>query len=402
MKSFLRVLLKCFLVLFPIWICILYIILNFLGIISPSLVGGYWNNKFIKEKQDKYYSVVILGDSTANTSYIPELLSDSTINLALSGSSVVENYYTLETYLANNEAPKDVFISFSDYHIGQDNFKWSNCNLLHRFSLKQNVEIFQNILKYGTESIEETIEEDSYWPNVFLYKTYMPSKYMYSIIKSFNSNRRQENEKAFEEADLRLGRHCNISNNIYKPESEVGCQNFSVSSLQDRYYKKLITLCQENNIRLHIVKMPLPGNYFIFDSYREEINAYYTNLLNGTIGVDFLWPVEEFESYYFADENHLNNHGSQFYSNTIKALYPHVFDDEISEYRATAIKRDVQEENDINFLKGWFAGLDYSIRTEMMDGKTYVFTVNNYTGEIISTKVMFLNQDGVYEMTEVE
>ena len=71
-----------------------------------------WNREITNTKQDKKYDVLILGDSVANAAYIPEVLSDHVINLALGGTTPVENYYTMQDWLKYNPAPKVCYISF--------------------------------------------------------------------------------------------------------------------------------------------------------------------------------------------------------------------------------------------------------------------------------------------------
>ena len=401
MRKYFKLLGKCILVLAPVWICAIYSFAELPRFISPDSVGIYWNTKITKNKQERKYNVVILGDSTANSSYIPELLSDSTINLALAGTSVVENYYTLENYLENNEAPKDVFISIADYHLAQDNFTWPECNMLHKLSLRQNLEIYLNIKKYCVEPIDEVIRMDSYWPDALLYKTYMPSKYIYSLIQGFDSNRGTENEKSLDAISKRLGRYANISNDIFESDGEVGFQEYKVNAFQDEYYRKLIRLCADNNIKLHILKLPAPQNVYYFDSYVEEINDYYSNLISGYSNVDFLWPTQLYETFYFADGTHLNNHGAKMFSKVVNDLYPKAFgDDDYPIYRIEAIDEDIKSEAYYDHLEDWIEGLDYEVQMVESEGQTYINIKNNYTGELVSKKRLFLNDSGVYEMEE--
>ena len=44
-------------------------------------------------------------------------------------------------------SPEDVFISMADYHLAQDNFTWPESNMIHKLSLKQNLEIYVKTLQ---------------------------------------------------------------------------------------------------------------------------------------------------------------------------------------------------------------------------------------------------------------
>jgi hypothetical protein len=100
------------------------------------------------------------------------------INLAFAGTSVVENYYTLENYLENNEAPKDVFISIADYDLAQDNFTWPECNMLHKLSLRQNLEIYLNIKSIVWSLLMKLLE----WIHTGLMPyTYLRMLYLFQI-----------------------------------------------------------------------------------------------------------------------------------------------------------------------------------------------------------------------------
>lgn len=402
MKNYIKLFTKSVLVLTPLWAFILYAKFFMLDYVNAATVSILWNNEFTHTKQDKYYSVVILGDSTANGAYIPEVLSDSTINLALSGTGMVENYYTLANYLQYNDAPEDIFISFSDYHLEQDSFTWSELNRTHKLSLSQNLEIYQNINNYSSDKLIDVTGESDYWSNFLLYKTYMPSKYAYPILQGIYDPQRKDNLKVVENLNLRQGRYYSITNDIYSPDNVSGDEDFIVSPLQDRYSQMLLELCKENNIRLHFVKLPVPANFVYFDSYRTQITDYYYNLTNQYSGAEFVCPCERYESYLFADGSHLNNHGALTFSTELKTLYPNIFSDNIlSENRLEALNLDIQNENDLYYLNLWARCPDYLSFWYLRNNNVYV-VVKTKTGEIISHKSVFLNADGIYELHEID
>lgn len=402
MKSFIKLFIKGLLVLMPLWAFIIYAKYYMLDYVNLDTMRIIWNNEFTRTKQDKYYSVVIIGDSTANGAYIPEVLSDSTINLSLSGTGIIENYYTLENYLEHNEAPSDVFVSMCDYHLAQDYFTWSECNRTHKLSISQNAEIYENIKTYSVDQLVDITGEEDYWSNVFLYNTYMPSKYAYPIMQSFCDDRRQTNPVEYSNLGIRAGRYYCITNDVYMPEDVSSDDDFVVSPLQDRYIKMLLELCANKGINLHFVKLPVPANFVYFDSYKTSITQYYEDILKDYSNAEFIWPCERYETYYFADGSHFNNHGSLLFSTSLKALYPEVFsDDSLSDTRMEALRLDIIGENNPDFLPLWTGDLGFEIVDYEKNGQPYIDIKNN-NGDIISTKSMFINDDGVYEINEIK
>ena len=182
MKNVGKLLLKCIVALVPLWVICIFIAKSPLSYLSADSVGAYWNREFTKTKQDKYYDVVILGDSMAATSFMPELLSDSTANLALSGSSPIEGYYTLKDYLANNDAPTDVFVSYMDYHLAHNDFTFITCNQVHKFGIGEYSEIYKTIKDTGVSEFEN-VPMDEYWDKAIASSFYLPSEYIASIIR---------------------------------------------------------------------------------------------------------------------------------------------------------------------------------------------------------------------------
>ena len=140
-----KLIFKCGLVTAPLWGFPIFCANNILAYAGSDYVGAIWINDFTQTEQTKYYSTLIIGDSTANSAYLPEVLSDDTVNLALAGSSPVDGYYTLENYLKNNKAPKDIFVSYMDYHLDDDAFTWDVSNFIHKYTYEQNEEIYKAI-----------------------------------------------------------------------------------------------------------------------------------------------------------------------------------------------------------------------------------------------------------------
>lgn len=361
MKKVCKLLLKCIIALIPLWVIAFYIAINPLSYLSQDSVGAYWNKSFTESNHDKNFDVVILGDSMAATSFMPELLSDSTINLSLSGSSPIEGYYTFKDYLANNEVPTDVFVSYMDYHLAHDDFTLSTCNQVHKFSVMDYVEIYKNIKQTGANQFE-SVQIKDYWSDAVASTFYMPSEYIASIINSLKEGGRYEKNKlSYDEITTNFGRSCLMTNDI-SDSSGIRYDDFSVSSLQSCYYKKLIDLCEENQIKLHIIKLPLDRNTVFSDEYIAKVNGFYFTALANTQYAEFRWYPADYAVEWFWDDYHMNQHGSYRFSMQLKEDYPDIWGD----YSATseqmlAINNDIQIENEMAELFKWIDQKDYSV-----------------------------------------
>ncbi len=361
MKKGLQLLTKILIALIPLWAICIYTALFPLSYLSGDSVGAYWNRKFTNSKQEKQYDVVILGDSMGATSYMPELLSDSTINLSLSGSSVVEGYYTLEDFLENNNAPTDVFVSYMDYHLAKNDFTLDTCNQVHKFSFKQYAEIYKTMHDVGADTFEE-MSVDDYWEKALVSKLYMPSEYIASIFNSIKEGGRSKaNQATYDNITIHGGRYCKMINDITESDG-IAYSEFSVSPLQSAYYVKLVELCKSKDIKLHFVKLPLSNYTYFSDEYIAQVNGYYNILTSSYTNSEFLWYPADYVKEWFWDDYHMNQHGSYRFSMQLKEQFPDLFGD----YSATAdqmlaINNDLDIENEPSELFKWIDNKDYIV-----------------------------------------
>lgn len=312
-------------------------ILLFLPFITVSLFSKYcmmffsdnevpfyiWNRDFCSRDHDGYYDVLILGDSVANTAYDPTVLSETTANISLGGTTPVESYYIMKSWLENNKAPSDVFISFMDLHLEKSDCFWVRTMHSHRFSPKENAEILQNARNYK----EDTVFTDHALMDYISYELYLPNKYITSISNAGINQRYSDNMDAYESVVNSRGRYL-ISDSVYTPADGIEYSEFTVSDLFDYYYRQLINMCISNNIRVHLVKLPLPSNSSFTDTYRDQLNSYYTDFINDYPETDFKWYDNDHDPSLFCDDCHMNTAGALYFDLELKEDYKEVFGSE--------------------------------------------------------------------------
>ncbi len=340
---------KCLLVILPVICLIGYTSMSPLSYYDGEAPAYVWNREYCNTHHDKEVKTIILGDSVANASYMPEVLSDDTINLSLGGSSPMETYYTMVDWLKNNKPPKDVFISFVDGHFRSASTYWGRTMYSHRYSLEYSWDIFKAAIDYEDPSIVK----GNYYFDFLSYELYLPNKYMVSLANAGVNGRREKNEKTMNAQGIHGGRY--IAKGIHEENSkgEIKHKEFKPKPLYDTYYRKLIRLCLDNNIRVHLIKLPLPDKNYFTENYIEEFWGYYRELKQEFPEITVEWSEKNYEKYYFADKSHVNNHGALRFSMWLKSRYPELFDDELSDNQVKAINDNISTENYFQELCKW-------------------------------------------------
>lgn len=330
---------------------------NFMAFADEESPYYVWNKEFTRTTQEKKYDVVILGDSVANASYAPELLSDTTVNLALGGMTPVENYYIFRDWLEHNEAPEHVFISFQDLHLYMSDCFWSRAMYMHRFDFKDNVEVLRKAAKYG----EETIAVDGWVSDLIEYELFLPSKYVTSMMKgSFNQRLLKNTER---KGMMELHRGWYMGRSIAEhTDTEVESQDeYVVDPVYDEYYRGILDMCEQHGISVHIIRLPLSEMTTFGSEYDDQLYAYYEDLCSGYSDVSFDWYAEPYEKEMFMDYVHMNMHGTFKFSTFLKKQWPQCFDDTYSPGQILAINDSLFEQNKVEEWFGWMAGKDYTM-----------------------------------------
>lgn len=375
MKQKIRFLIKCLLLVLPLILISLYA-KSYLFSYSDDEIPYYlWNKDITNTHQRKAYDVIILGDSVTNTAYIPEILSDNTLNLSLGGISPIESYYVLEDWLAHNPAPKSCYISFYDSHLHVADCFWKRIMFSHRFSMKQNGEILESAVKFGERSI---LSEQYIW-DFISYELYLPNIYLMPIINGNFNQQCVKNFMSWEKVNLHNGRYL-IRNAEYMAVKGITNQDFYVAPMIDYYYRKIIELCQKYNINVHLVKIPVSDDQKFTERYISEFEEYYDEIKTAYPKVTVDW-ISTYPQEYFTDGHHMNTHGAMLFSNQIKSLYSEDFiDQEMSPERIAAMNDSIKDEQDLEWILEW------------VKNRNYVVIICDKSGRFIS----FLNKDKNY------
>ena len=365
MKKILGLAMKGICVMLPMILIWAYTWMNPLGFMTDGTPFDLWNKEKTNTKQEKYYEAVFLGDSTANAAYVPEVLSDASINLSLGSITPMEAYYILQDWIEHNEAPKTCYISFLDYHMKDTGTFWIRTMYTHRFRMDQNLEMLKEILKYGEGT---SIETDHYVTDFIAYEFRLPNKYITSLMNAGFNQRYEENIKARALSALHGGRYIARGTQEYETSKTIKFKNFEVHPLFDRYYRRLIELCMEHDIQVRLVKLPLPENEKFTENYKEEFGKYYDRLKEDYPDITVDW-IPTYKQEYFADRNHVNSHGALQFSREMKARYPEDFTAELTPSQIEALNDSIADENQPEQIIQWASGKDYTLLFQDTSGK---------------------------------
>ena len=372
-----KLILKCTLVAAPIWGLSLYLATNQMHYWNQEMACLDWNKSITQNHQDKYYKTIVIGDSASNSAYMPEVISDDMLNLSVLGISTVEGYYILDEYLQNNEAPEDVFLSFSDTHFTYMSLFWDEIMAGHRFSISEDLDIIKNA---GYE-VTEDIGVVGAYADFAAYSLYWPSKYMTQLTNAIGEDRLTANEEAVQQAVLHDGRYAYIGNQEFVTAQAKEYAYFGVEDVYEGYFDKMIQLCQKKEINVHIVKVPVPDNAIMTNEYVQAVNDFYQSFVEKYDNVSYNWDILTCPCRYFADETHLNNDGAYAFSAYIKEIFPEVFtSDTYSSEQMLAIDDTIDMETGTLDLFNLVGTRDYTVlvQCDPAQAKSLESNITNY------------------------
>lgn len=205
------------------------------------------------------------------------------------------------------------------------------------------------------------IIQEHYLLDFISYELRLPDKYITSFMNASFNQRRNGNNDAKQLDELHGGRYIARGTKEYNSNDLITYKDFSVNLLFDTYYRKIIDLCQKNNVAVRIIKLPLPSNTVYADDYEDSFYSYYESLKNDYPDITVDW-FNNYEKEYFADSNHMNSHGALRFSTELKALYPDDFGNaELSSKQVQAINDSIKAENKIEEILKWICRKNYTV-----------------------------------------
>ena len=170
--------------------------------------------------------------------------------------------------------------------------------------------------------------------DVLLYDTCSPIYYSAAVIKGSLMSREQFNEGRYEEAVQNRGRTefgVGRSEEEELPPSEITkYQTFSCDPLIDRYFRKIIQLCEDNGIRFIYQASPVSDVTYrnLSGEMVEGYNAYMQQIGDAYPDAVVEAELAAYDDALFSDSNHMNREGAAIFSQEMRGKYADVFQEQ--------------------------------------------------------------------------
>lgn len=271
-------------------------------------------------KSDDYNDIVTIGDSICKGNIIPAMIGENAVNIALGGSTPIEMYYALSSYIKNHGSPKKVIILFypSEY-TSLGCFLSRDC-YFHYLTDKQTDEVY-DIAKANKDELfvnGDTIKQ------IKEYQLLDPAKYMAAIYNSHFMNRITYNEQKYSEMEASKG------NNIFGLAESFGDANdiiktpdFNADPVMTTYVQKIMNLCKSKGIKT-IIEQPVYNKATLSglsNSYKQNMSAFFAELQSEYPDATVDSTFDTYPDECFGDAAHLNQRGAEKYTAYIKERY---------------------------------------------------------------------------------
>lgn len=293
----------------------------------------YRQNKEYGQAHDVYCRVLIMGDSSAKTALHPDLLSDDTYNFALAGASPIEEYYCLRDCLEHNEAPEYVLCTFTLPAMTHELYFWERFVYFHLIDAETLADMQEQLAAISDVSSLGVSDAGEFAKEAWLYRLYAPQKYGWVFLKglwgnAFGGERYKANMNNYREVVENKGHFFCGGKSEYADEENVviaGMEEFCAGEVTDHYFRSLIELCEENDIRFIFQSPPYNTSTHIKKSVIDEYKAYLEGIQreypNAIIDENLCWYGPEC----FGDSAHVNQNGMERYSLQTAKKYPDIF-----------------------------------------------------------------------------
>lgn len=262
---------------------------------------------------------LIFGDSVAKAGIIPEVLSEDSYNISMAGATTIEQYYIMQDYLEEHEAPKTlIMMYFIGAHDSIDDFFWNRTIYFDCLKTSQ----FKEIVKNGAFADEEK------WPSIlefFQYKLCTPNKYYAAVKNALLENRYEVNKTEYETSVKNKGQHYFGLETSFAPDNVTitGKKHFEVLPIIDLYMNKCIEQCEANGIQVIIEQHPINAstNANMNSDYKQEYLDYIKSLKEKYPNIIVNTEFKICDDDWLGDFSHLNENGATKFTEELREKY---------------------------------------------------------------------------------
>ncbi len=244
-------------------------------------------------------------------------------NLSIGGSTPIDGYFTIKKMINSNKKPEYIILSYAANHflihptfprpIAEDFLDYQDIKELYE-DLNSENDIF-----WDTKKLSFSKNENINLLKAYLYKLKFPLFFKAEIRNSVfaRSSRNLKIKKSLEKS---MGTF-SYGQEDYSDElnQATNLSEFSENKVIEKYFKKLLTIAEKNNIQVIYYNMPI--NEASYNSlslkFKSEYNSFFMKFKKLYPKVIFYSQIKYYNNHFFGDASHLNFSGQFKFSNEI-------------------------------------------------------------------------------------
>ena len=305
---------KCLLILLPVLAVWAFSYCNPMYILDYDYALWMQQKDYI-ENQNDYNRVVILGDSSAQFNIDPENDWNDARILAVGAMRMPAHYYSLVNYLENHPAPECVILSvtYDRFYGDYDEFLIKGVGY-HYLDPEEMKEILETADQVGSKLLENVTSYE-----MFRYYCRTPDLFALEILRNLMEGAGGRNKEIYRETLQRKGSYAYSAPELALTQITKSAEDgeIYIDPLMDCYLDRIVSLCEDNDIKLIIVQAPMNEAGYDkldqqwFEAFDEMLASY-----EGRCIVEKEIPV--YPNEFFYSSNHMNKKGIAVYTDDLK------------------------------------------------------------------------------------
>ena len=284
--------------------------------------SGYvvWRAKFDSIESCSVGSTVILGDSRAQSAFVPERFSQISTNLAFGAATPLEVYLVFKKLVPCLTAGQHVMISIAPLEFQNISpFLWENGVRYKFFSFDDVRELASGAADVHDATLAHVQTRfGSGFARDLIYGSGFPSIYFNNLISARLMLRGGVNQQLLDRARVRRGflpfaDHGGVTN----PVGEAGFQHFKPLLVDDLFFRKMVLLAGKQHVILDFMAAPVSETSLssIAHSYQADFANYLAHLDPTGATLRIAGPLfYSMPDRLFADSYHLREAGAYTYT----------------------------------------------------------------------------------------
>ena len=265
-------------------------------------------------------SVAVFGDSRTLAATVPGVMPVAVSNFAMSGTSPIETYFSVQRALRCSTPPKLVVIAHGALKFTSDSDYWVFSARTGFLDYSQMRAVDADAARLHDSELQDLRKGDQLRPALrdFLFAARFPGFYFDSLVNGFVAARLHHNREALRDSLLSYGHALfGTAPGSSGIAAEAHGGSYAASPLVDLYFSRTLALLAKHGVPVILLSIPINHATYAQTSPRlgEQFSAYLQAKAKQYPGLHVVgpaipcWPDE-----FFGDAWHFNARGADAYS----------------------------------------------------------------------------------------